>query len=190
MLDESGVEIRNGVDAALLTRERELDRLISAKADLQTRLLSGKHTDAEAAAAERELDALTVEFEQLQSRIRQTSPQYAALTQPAPLDLKGIQTKVLDEDTVLLEYALGSVKSVLWVVTPSSMEAFELPPASDIEGAARRLYDLLTARNQTTPRGNAGGTTGTGTAGRHGVSGSRATGQPDAAGSGCGVPGR
>src|SRR5215831_5890420 len=43
---------------------------------------------------------------------------------------------------------LGSVKSVLWAMTPSSMQAFELPPASDIEAAARRLYDLLTARNQ------------------------------------------
>ena len=148
MLNESGVEIRNGVDAALLARERELGRLISAKAELQTRLLSSKHTDTEAAAVERELDALTVEYQQLQSRIRQASPQYAALTQAAPLDLKEIQAKVLDEDTVLLEYALGSVKSVLWVVTPSSMQAFALPPASDIEAAARRAYDLLTARNQ------------------------------------------
>jgi CHAT domain-containing protein/tetratricopeptide (TPR) repeat protein len=148
MLNESGVEIRNGVDAALLARERELSRLISAKAELQSRLLSSKHTDAEAVAAEKELDAFTLEFEQLQGRIRQVSPQYAALTQTVPLDLKEIQAKVLDEDTVLLEDALGSRQSVLWAVTPSSMQAFELPPASDIEAAARRTYDLLTARNQ------------------------------------------
>jgi CHAT domain-containing protein len=132
----------------LLARERELGRLISAKAELQTRLLSSKHTDTEAVATERELDALTVEYQQLQSRIRQVSPQYAALTQAAPLALKEIQAKVLDENPVLLEYALGTVKSVLWVLTPSSLHAFALPPASDIEAAARRAYDLLTARNQ------------------------------------------
>jgi CHAT domain-containing protein/Tfp pilus assembly protein PilF len=148
MLNESGVEIRNGVDASLLARERELARLISAKAELQTRLLSGKHTDAEAAEAERELDALGVEHQQLQSRIRQASPQYAALSQATPLSLKEIQAKVLDEDTVLLEYALGAVKSALWVVTPSTVQAFALPPAGDIEAAAGRAYDLLTARNQ------------------------------------------
>jgi CHAT domain-containing protein/Tfp pilus assembly protein PilF len=148
MLNESGVEIRNGVDAALLARERELSRLISAKAELQARLLSSKHTDAEATAAEKELDALTVELEHVQSRIRQVSPQYAALTQAVPLGLKEIQAKVLDPETVLLEYALGPTKSVLWAVTPSSMQAFELPPASDIEAAARRFYDLLTVRNQ------------------------------------------
>jgi CHAT domain-containing protein/tetratricopeptide (TPR) repeat protein len=148
MLNESGVELRNGVDAALLAREHELSRLISAKAERQTRLLSSKHADAEAAAAEKELDGLTVEFEQLQSRIRQASPQYAALTQATPLGLQKIQSKVVDADTVLLEYALGSAKSVLWVVTPSSMQAVELPPAGEIEAAARRVYNLLTARNQ------------------------------------------
>lgn len=148
MLGESGAEIRRGVDAGLLTRERELGRLISAKAELQTRLLSGKHTDAAATTAEKELDALTAELEQVQSRIRQNSPQYAALTQPVPLDLKDIQSKVLDDNTVLLEYTLGAVKSFLWAVTPSSMEIFELPPRGDIEPAARRVYDLLTARNQ------------------------------------------
>ena len=148
MLGEAGAEIRRGVDTALLTRERELGRLISAKAELQTRLLNGKHSDAAATIAEKELDALTAEFEQVQSRIRQASPQYAALTQPAPLDLNEIQTKVLDGSTVLLEYALGARKSFLWVVTQSSMESFELPPRSDIESAARRVYELLTARNQ------------------------------------------
>ena len=107
MLNESGVEIRNGVDASLLVREREFSRLISAKAELQTRLLSSKHTDLDAAAAERELDALTVEFELLQSRIRQASQQYAGLTQAAPLGLEEIQARVLDEDTVLLEYSFG-----------------------------------------------------------------------------------
>ena len=57
LLGESGAEIRRGVDAALLERERELERLISAKAEQQTRLLSGKHTEAEASAASKELDA-------------------------------------------------------------------------------------------------------------------------------------
>jgi CHAT domain-containing protein/Tfp pilus assembly protein PilF len=148
MLGESGAEIRRGVDAALLTRERELGRLISAKAELQTRLLSGKHTENAAATAERELDALTVELEQVQSRIREASPQYVALTQPVPLDLSEIQTKVLDDNTVLLEYSLGAVRSFLWAVTPSSMDAFELPAKGVIESAAKRVYGLLTARNQ------------------------------------------
>jgi len=63
LLAESGTEIRRGVDAALLNRELELNRLISIKAEQQTRLLNGKHTDSEAAAMEKELTALTVELD-------------------------------------------------------------------------------------------------------------------------------
>jgi CHAT domain-containing protein len=148
LLGENGAEIRRGVDAALLDRERELERLISAKANQQMRLLAAKHTEAEAKASEEELDDLAVELEQIQSRIRQTSPQYAALTQPVPLDVKDIQTSVLDKDTVLLEYALGEKKSFLWAVSSASVDIFELPPRAEIEPAAKLVYELLTARNQ------------------------------------------
>jgi len=148
LLAEVGTEIRQGVDATLLARERELDQLISAKAEQQTRLLAGKHADAEEAASEKELDDLTAELEQVKSRIRETSPQYAALTQPAPLGLREIQNNVLDQDTILLEYALGAEKSFLWAVTPSSVDVFALPSRGEIESAAKRLHELLTARNQ------------------------------------------
>jgi len=148
MLGESGTEIRSGVDQALLDRERELGRLIAGKAEFQMRMLSGKHTDADAAAVEKELASFALELEQVESRIRESSPQYAALTQTAPLGLREIQTKVLDEQTVLLEYALGTRKSFLWAVTPSSIDAFELPPRAEIEAVARLVYDMATARNR------------------------------------------
>jgi CHAT domain-containing protein len=148
MLGESGTEIRRGVDESLTARERELQRQIAGKAEQQMRLLGGAHSPADAAAAAKELDSLTAELDQVQSRIRATSPEYAALTQPAPLGLKEIQSKVLDKDTVLLEYALGAKKSFLWVVTPSSLEMFELPPPEQIEAVAKRVYELLTARNR------------------------------------------
>jgi len=47
-----------------------------------------------------------------------------------------------------LEYALGDEKSFLWAVTPDSVTSYELPKRSEIEAAARRMYELLTARNQ------------------------------------------
>jgi CHAT domain-containing protein/Tfp pilus assembly protein PilF len=148
VLPESGREIRRGVDAALLERENELDRLMAGKAEQRTRLLNGKHTAGEAEAAERELNALAIELEQVQSRIRESSPQYAALTQPSPLDLREIQRQVLDDDTVLLEYALGAKRSFLFAVTRSSMDIFELPARAEVESAAKWVYELLTARNR------------------------------------------
>jgi len=53
----------------------------------------------------------------------------------------------LDADTLLLEYRLGDNRSYLWAVTPSSLKSFSLPGRKQIEDTARRVYDLLTARN-------------------------------------------
>jgi CHAT domain-containing protein len=150
VLGESGMEIRRGADTALLARERELQRLIADKADRHTQLLNGKHSAEQETASARELDNLATALEQAQSRIRETSPQYASLTQPVTLNLQEIQSKILDEDTVLLEYQLGSEKSFLWAVTSSSITSFQLPPRAEIESAARRVYELLTARNLST----------------------------------------
>jgi CHAT domain-containing protein len=132
----------------LLDRERQLERLISTKAAWQVRRLSAADNDAETAAAGKQLDALTLELEQVQARIRAASPQYAALAQPTPLDLTGIRKHVLDDDTVLLEYSLGTRRSFLWAVTRTSMDLYELPGRSIIEASAKRVYDLLTARNR------------------------------------------
>jgi CHAT domain-containing protein len=111
-------------------------------------LLNGKHTDTDAAAKAKELGAIATELEQVQSKIRETSPQYAALIQPSLSNLHEVQNKLLDEDTVLLEYALGARKSFLFVVTRLSIDTFELPARSEIEPAVRRVYELLTARSR------------------------------------------
>ena len=149
LLAESKAEIRQGVDPALLLRERALGQAISTKAEQQVRLLAGQHTDEEAATAAKDLDAITTDYDQLQSTIREKSPRYAALTMPVSLGLVEIQQDVLDEGTLLLEYALGEEKSFLFAVTPDSLSSFELAKRQTIEAAARRVYDLLTTRNRT-----------------------------------------
>ena len=151
LLTEAGAEIRHGVDPALLERQRTLGQSIADKAEDQMHLLIGKHTDEQAAAALEEITALTTEYEQVEARIREASPQYAALVQPVPLKLEETQQQVLDDDTLLLEYSLGEEKSFLWAVTPDSLKTYELPKRAIIEPLARRVYELLTARNQSVP---------------------------------------
>ena len=148
LLAEARAEIRQDVDPSLLERERQLREAIADKAERQIRILSGKHTEEEAALAAKEIDAFTNEYEQIQTRIRQASPRYSALTQPQPLDLKAVQERVLDDETLLLEYALGEKRSFLWAVTRSSINGFELPARREVESAVRHLYDLLTERDR------------------------------------------
>lgn len=151
LLREARAEIEQGVDPSLIEREGHLRRLIAEAAERQTRLLSGKYTEEQALAASKEIDALTTEYDQVQSRIRQSSPRYASLVEPAPLSVAEIQKRVLDQDTLLLEYALGEQKSFVWVVAHDSVKSFELPGRAIIEQGAKRFYQLLTERGVAMP---------------------------------------
>ena len=145
MLVESGADIRQGVEPALLERERDLQKQLNAAAEAQTRLLVSQHTTEQAEAAAKAIETLTAEYGDVQALIRTKSPRYAALTQPVPLDLRAIQSKLLDRNTMLLEYSLGEDASYLWAVTPDSIKSYELPKRADIEASARRMYSLITA---------------------------------------------
>lgn len=95
-LKEANADIRQGVDAALLEREREIQRLLNARAQTQMQLLSQPHSEVQATAIAEEIETLIKNLQQVETEIRQTSPHYAALMQPRPLTLKEIQTQVLD----------------------------------------------------------------------------------------------
>jgi CHAT domain-containing protein len=152
LLKEARADIRQGVDGSLLERERSLQQRLNARAASQVSLLNRKHTPEQADAAAKEIAAIIAEYEEVQGQIRSRSPRYAALTQPQPLGLAEIQQQALDEDTLLLEYALGEKRSYLWLVSQRSIDSYELPPRAELEAAARRVYELLTARpNRWTP---------------------------------------
>ncbi len=147
MLAEARAEIRQGADPQLIARERNLQQQLNAKAAHEMRLRRGSPTPEQLAAVEKEIVTLTAAYDEAQAQIRAASPRYAALTQPTPPSAAGIQQR-LDEDTLLLEYALGEERSHLWAVTRSRLESHRLPKRSEIEAAAQRVYSLLTARNQ------------------------------------------
>lgn len=141
MLAEARADIRQGADRALLERERSLSERLNAKAQRQTRLLGGKHSPERAAAGADEIQSLLTEYQQVQAKIRTTSPRYAALTQPQPVRAGAIR-EIVDRDTLLLQYALGPERSYLWAVSSESLTSYELPGSADIESAARRFYEL------------------------------------------------
>ena len=147
-LIESRADIRTSLDPVLVDREKALGQRIDTLAHRQTQLLARQHTDGQAAATEKDLSALLLEYEEVKTQIRAASPKYASLTQPQPLSATDIQAQVVDDNTVLLEYALGDEQSYLWGVTPTSVTSVTLPKRNDIEALARRAHDALAARNR------------------------------------------
>jgi len=154
MLAEAHADIRQGVDAALLERERNLKQQLNAKAERQIRLFGQKGSQDQLAQLNKELSALEEEYQQVQAELRKKSPAYTALTQPQPLSLEEIQQQ-LDPNTMLLEYSLGEERSYVWAVTRDSLKTYELPKREQIEKAARLVYDSLTARSKSKAGENA-----------------------------------
>ena len=146
-LSEAPIDIRQGIDAALLEKERDLKRVMNAKAQREMTLKARKGSPDEIATLGREISALEDEYRQVQSAIRKSSPQYSALTQPQPLGLKEIQQQ-LDPNTLLLEYALGEARSYMWVVSAGSLKSFELPKREQVEKVAREMSESLMARGE------------------------------------------
>jgi CHAT domain-containing protein/predicted negative regulator of RcsB-dependent stress response len=145
LLEEARADIRQGVDSSLLERERSLRQRLNARAAAQVSLLNRKHTPEQADAAAKEIASITIDYEELQVKIRASSPRYAALTQPQILNLTEIQQQALDPETLLLEYSLGENASYLFVVSQTSISSHQLPKRTEIEAATRRVYELLTA---------------------------------------------
>jgi len=141
------VDIRKGIEPGLLSRERSLQTDIAAKSNRRIRLLGTKHSESQILGIEKEISNLLTQYQEVEEKIRSSSPMYAALMQPRTLSIKEVQ-QLLDSNTLLLEYSLGEECSYVFAATVDSLAVFALPKRIEIEAGARNVYDLLTARNK------------------------------------------
>jgi CHAT domain-containing protein/Tfp pilus assembly protein PilF len=146
LLGEARADIRGDVDPRLLERERTVRQRLAGRAERQAQLVGAGGTPAQLAAIAREIDADLGEYQNVLASLRISSPRYSALMRPEPLSAAEIQGVVLDADTLLLEYFLGRHRSYVWAVTHDAMTTHVLAGRDGIEAAARRFYDLLSAK--------------------------------------------
>ncbi len=142
LLTEAKANIRKDVDPKLLQEEKGLQLKIEATGKLIQELSSKPQTETAQENFKKELETLLTQQKELQTKIRTSSPKYAALQYPQPLKLPQIQQQ-LDKDTLLLEYSLGDKHSYLWAVTPNSIDTYELPPREEIEKAVTEFRETL-----------------------------------------------
>ena len=140
LLVESRADVREGVEPGLLQRERALrEQLGKASAGMVRARAQGAPA---LAALEREMESLAHELERVEAEIRTRSPRYASLTQPEPVAVEAVQA-LLDDDTLLLEYALGTEVSYAWLVGRRSLASIALPGREAIETASRRALEAM-----------------------------------------------
>jgi CHAT domain-containing protein len=147
LLNEARVDIRQGVEPMLLQREQLLRQQFDEAAERKRASLGSGVPAEQRALLAQEVNNLSAKLEEVLSQIRKASPHYALLTQARSVSASDVQQSLLDNDTMLVEYALGSEHSYLWALTKDELLSYELPPKAEIEARSRDVYNLITARN-------------------------------------------
>jgi len=144
LLNETGASITEGVPADLLKKKQDnLDRQQDI-ADVLTGInISNEELKKKPSELDEELEKLQGEYEEIENQIRTASPRYAVLTSSQGLTLSDVQQKVLDDRTLLLEYALQPDASYLWAVSKTDVSLFRLPARNNLDKAATDLRAQL-----------------------------------------------
>ncbi|MEM8641584.1 MAG: CHAT domain-containing protein [Cyanobacteria bacterium P01_G01_bin.54] len=148
-LSEANLDIRQGVPPNLLSQEQDLIQQLNAAEQQRITLLKGNYSNAQLNVIKTKINQTLQDLKDTESHIRQQSPAYAQLKFPAPLTLEDVQNKILNDDTLLLEYALGERQSYLFLASKSGLQIFTLPAQADIEAAVEVYRNQLQDRTFT-----------------------------------------
>lgn len=148
MLQEGQVDLGDGVDPALPAREREVAARLGHLELQRTSAGTGEERDD----LQREIRALAMQYQGIQSEIREQHPRYAAIVKPEVVTANDIQQDLLDADTLLLEYSLGEERSFLWVVDRDGLESYVLPGRGLLEPLARQVHRLTAVSHHSTSK--------------------------------------
>jgi len=144
MLSETNAAITEGVPVELLKRKQENFDRQQDIADILTGInISTEEMKKKPAELDAELEKLQAEYEEIENQIRTASPRYATLTANKPMTLSEVQQNVLDDQTVLVEYALQADESYLFAVSKGAVSLFKLPSRANVDKLAMDLRAQL-----------------------------------------------
>jgi CHAT domain-containing protein/Tfp pilus assembly protein PilF len=146
LLGKAHVGVSESADPALREKELRLRRSLNAQTAYRLRLAAQAHTDQQLSVIDKQIEDLLLQYQQVQIQLHVEDPAYAALAEPQKLGLGDIQ-RLLDPNTLLLEYSLAEDGSYVWLVSDESLRVFALPKRAEIEAVARRVYKLMALRS-------------------------------------------
>lgn len=113
-------EVPEELDQERINLAREYDRIQNQLGELNS-----KKDREEIEKLQARLRELQAKQSEVIGRIKKTSPKYASLRYPQPLDVAGVQ-EALDPGTALLSYSIGEEAGYVFLVTSGYFEAFPL----------------------------------------------------------------
>jgi len=148
-LIEASLNLKANLAPTLLAEEKRLTQALNAADQKRLNLLNSNSSNAQIDGVKAEINTILQQLQTLEAQIRRANPDYANLKYPEPLTLEGIQSKLLDNNTLLLQYVLGEERSYLFLVSKTNLKTYTLPPKAEIEAAVEQYRTLLLSPNFT-----------------------------------------
>jgi CHAT domain-containing protein/tetratricopeptide (TPR) repeat protein len=139
---EQRADLKAGIPSAILNRRRALLAEIGL---LDAKRRNPGTTLAESTAAEQQLAERLERLNELNAEIRRPRPWKGETA------LAEQRQRLLGRDTVLLEYALGTPRSYLWLVSADAVQSFELPGRDTLDPLLQAAYDQLSSAHGAAP---------------------------------------
>jgi CHAT domain-containing protein len=140
-------EARVGVADELTPDQRKReDTILSHVSSLQKELWKQNLSAEERKRNEAEMTSAETDLEKFHLEVRQSNPHYASVRYPEPIDVREIQSKLLDNRTALIEFLLGDKRSLAWVITRDKVTTSILPGRKDIEERVAAYRQVLRER--------------------------------------------
>ncbi|HET9399804.1 MAG TPA: CHAT domain-containing protein [Candidatus Acidoferrales bacterium] len=137
-------ESRGGVDEDLgAEQHKQEDSILARISAAQKQLWKENASPEERKQSEASLTAAETELENFQRELRRTNPRYASVRYPQPADIAEIQSKLLQENSVFVEFLLGEKRSLAWAVTKDHVTTVVLSPRHELESDSANYRKLL-----------------------------------------------
>ena len=146
LLAESRADVRRG-----LSEEQKLNEyaLLKRITRAQSQLVGSGVDRSAMERALQEVSAAEDALLLLQTEFRRTNPAYANLKYPKAVNVHAVQTRLLADGELLLEFSLGTKQSFLWMISKESVRLVQLPSSKIIEEQARKFVHEIQRRPTT-----------------------------------------
>ncbi len=140
ILKESQTDIYKKLPEEMREREKELsDKILGF-----IKILSGPDiSEKERAEINNKLFEAEDRYNALISEMRQENPEVAAIIAQKPCPIESIQDKVLDKETIILEYFLGEKMSLMFLISNDSFKIFPLPSREEILNSMKPYLKII-----------------------------------------------
>lgn len=144
LIKESGAQGHQNVPPLLLARRKEVWTAIRNR----HQLIDNQNPELVIQGSEREdtlLRSLEKELLEIDATIENSRHSSKGLVQPETLQVRNLQARIMDQNSLLLFYKLAEPRSFLWVVGQTSLEVFPLSSRQHLEKLARQVHRGLSA---------------------------------------------